>query len=64
MTRSPINKCAVCGKPIVRMRKVMVWNGYYLTWSRAKYCSEACYFRAYRRNRKKQRLLGALPGQI
>lgn len=57
---NPVNKCVVCGKPITKMVRVRVWNGYYLQWSKAKYCSQTCIMRAYRRRVKKRRLSGAL----
>lgn len=56
MSRSPINKCVVCGTPIVRMKKVRTWDGYYLDWSRRSYCSNKCEKRASRRRIKKRRL--------
>lgn len=56
MTRSPINHCKVCGAPIARMRKIHVWDGYYLDWSRATYCSNRCEARASYRRRKARRL--------
>lgn len=55
--RHPINKCLVCGKPIVKMQKIRVWDGYYLAWvTNAKYCSAKCSQRAYRRRIKQRRL--------
>lgn len=58
MRRNPIPKCAVCGKPIVKMRRISVVNswtgerGYYLDWSKATYCSKRCQKRAERRRKK------------
>jgi hypothetical protein len=56
MKPNPIKHCRVCGKPIVRMRKVFTWNGYYLDWSRAKVCGQVCYQREYRARKKYKRL--------
>lgn len=62
--RSPINKCKVCGKPIVKMRKVRVWDGYYLDWSRASYCSNRCEKRASRRRIKARRITAITDNHI
>ncbi len=56
MKPNPIKHCRVCGKPIVRMRKILTWDGYYLDWSKAIYCSGICRQRQYRRNLKKKHL--------
>lgn len=53
---NPIPKCVVCGTPIVKMKKIRVWDGYYLTWRQASYCSAKCSQRAYRRRKKAERL--------
>lgn len=55
MARSPIPRCLICGKPIVRMRRVPVGRGkqqFRLEWSQAKYCSDACKMIAYRRRKR------------
>lgn len=58
--RSPVNRCSVCGQPIVKMVKVKTWDGYYLAWSKAKYCSTKCSQRAYRKRLKVKQLQGIL----
>lgn len=56
MSRSPINLCVICGKPIVKMRKIALtgrFKGKYtLGWSKAKCCSRACYQMEYRKRKK------------
>ena len=39
----------------MRMKRINVWDGYYLDWSRATYCSQKCAQRAYRRRKKAAR---------
>lgn len=56
--RNPINRCLTCNKPIVRMKKVHVWDGFYYAWQTdAKYCSGKCRQRAYRRRVKRRALM-------
>ncbi len=59
--RHPINKCKQCGKPLVKMRKIAVKGGYYLFWNtQSKYCSHACYQRAWYWERKRKRIMNEL----
>lgn len=47
--RIPIKMCDVCGKPIVRMRRVPAGHGKIkMIWSQRMYCGERCKKRAQR----------------
>jgi len=56
MKQNPIRRCSVCGKHIVKMRRLRHKFGYTLDWSKASYCSNACRQFAYRQRKKREML--------